>query len=290
MRSAQATSLEPLQRELEQEVKDSGAFAGISVLREGGYATALLCRRGVSPCERLRAEMANGELSRSRLAVAVVERLRPIDLALTPTDPSPKPPPPEPAAAVPEPAPTQKAPRVVAPPVPNEARPLRAWFGGGVVLSSGTSAPMAWASASLAATLTKRWGFELAVAGSPLAGSAQSRAGDLSLHAMQALAFATFEPVARRGFELSFGLGGGALYLRESAVPAAGFDGYSASATVGIVSARTRLVQRLGPLFLGLAIDPGVLVPALKVEAGTETVLRIGRPWLALQASLGVEL
>jgi hypothetical protein len=33
-----------------------------------------------------------------------------------------------------------------------------------------------------------------------------------------------------------------------------------------------------------------MLVPALKIEAGTATVLRIGRPWVTLQASLGITL
>jgi hypothetical protein len=78
--------------------------------------------------------------------------------------------------------------------------------------------------------------------------------------------------------------------LQAAASPAPGFDGSSRAATVGVVSARARLFRRFGRLCWGLSIDPGVLVPAVKVEAGTETVLRIGRPWLALQTSLGVEL
>ena len=57
-----------------------------------------------------------------------------------------------------------------------------------------------------------------------------------------------------------------------------------------MMRARARLQYRAGPVYLGLAIDPGMLVPALRVEAGTATVLRIGRPWVTLQASFGVTL
>lgn len=292
VRAARARSLDQLQRELELRVEDSGAFAGVSVTRDGSYATALLCRHGESPCERLRVEIADGELSRSRLALAVVERLRPIDLpvALRQSEKSPERVQPPKRVQPPERVQPPKARSDSHQPAQTDGRPLRAWLGGGLVLSSGMSAPTPWLSASLGVRPAEPWGLELTLAGSPLPGTAQSHAGELSLHALQAAAFAMFEPFARQNFEFSFGLGGGALHLRESASPAPGFDGFSRTATVFVVSARGRLVQRLGPLFLGLAIDPGMLVPALKVEAGTQTVSRIGRPWLALQASLGVEL
>jgi hypothetical protein len=104
------------------------------------------------------------------------------------------------------------------------------------------------------------------------------------------MAFAAFEPFARRSFGFGLGLGGGALRLQETASPAPGFEGFSRHATVGVVSARLRLFHTLGPLYWGLSVDPGLLVPAVKVEAGSETVLRLGRPWFSLQTSLGVNL
>jgi hypothetical protein len=138
--------------------------------------------------------------------------------------------------------------------------------------------------------VAKPWGIELGLGGSPLAGRAESYAGSLSLRAFQAAAFATFEPFSRRRFGFDLGLGGGALRLQQSASPSPGFDGFSNHATVGVISARARLFMRVGPLFWGLSVDPGLLVPAVTVEAGTETVLRIGRPWVCLQTSLGIEL
>jgi hypothetical protein len=134
------------------------------------------------------------------------------------------------------------------------------------------------------------WGLEVGIAGSPLAGTTQSYAGSLSLRALQGIGFATFEPFSQRNLGLSLGLGGGTLHFRESATPTSSFDGFSRSATVAVVSARARLQYRAGPVYLGLAVDPGMLVPALKIEAGTATVLRIGRPWVTLQASLGITL
>jgi hypothetical protein len=138
--------------------------------------------------------------------------------------------------------------------------------------------------------LAEPWGIELACGGSPARASAESRAGSLSVSALQAMAFAAFEPFARRSFGFGLGLGGGALRLQETASPAAGFDGFSRHTTVAVLSARLRLFHTIGPLYWAASVDPGLLVPAVKVEAGTETVLRIGRPWFSLQTSLGVDL
>jgi hypothetical protein len=279
VRTASTHSPEDLQQALQLAVAQSGVAAGVSVTREEDRATALLCRQGVSSCERVEVEIADGELSRSRLALAVVERLRPIDLPVT--QPSATPPPLIPPVA--KPPQVEKS-------VPRDVRRLRVWLGGGGVLSSGISAPMVWLGVSFGAMLAKPWGAEVGVSGSPFEGSAQSPAGSLSLRAIEAIGFATFEPSSWRSFGLCLGLGGGTLHLRESASPASGFDGFSRGATVAVVSARARLQRRVGPVYLGLVIDPGMLIPALKVQAGTETVLRIGRPWVTLQASLGVEL
>jgi hypothetical protein len=280
VRAARADSLDQLEHELQLQVTDSGASAGVSVVREGGSATALLCRNGVGSCERLQMALSDGELSRSRLALAVVERLRPIDLPTRSEPPAP------PLQVLP--------PRVERPsaiePQPLAVHPLRPWFGGGVVVSSGASAPIAWLSASLSVMVAEPWGIELGLAGSPLPGRAESHAGSLSLRGLQGTAFATFEPFSRRTWGFGLGLGGGALRLQETATPAAGFEGFSRGATVGVVTARARLFRRVGPLYWGVSIDPGMLVPALKVEAGPETVLRIGRPWVALQTSLGLQL
>jgi hypothetical protein len=149
---------------------------------------------------------------------------------------------------------------------------------------------MSWLSASLGLMVSDPWGVELALGGSPLPGSAESHAGSMSLRGVQAIAFATFEPFSRRSFAFGLGLGGGALRLRETASPAPGFDGFTQAATVGVVSARARLVQRLGPVYWGLSVDPGMLVPSVKVQAGSETVLRIGRPWVSVQTSVGLQL
>ena len=116
VRAARAESLERLQQELQQQIYASGASAGVSVTLEGDSSTALLCLKGFSPCERLRMNISDGELSRSRLAVAVVERLRPLDLPTVPTPP---------ATAPTKVAASTERP-IVSPPPPASARPLRA--------------------------------------------------------------------------------------------------------------------------------------------------------------------
>jgi hypothetical protein len=281
VRAVDAGSPEQLEQALQLAVAQSGVAAGVSVTRQADSATALLCRRGKSSCEKVEVDVADGELARSRLALAVVERLRPIDLPATQPPPAPTSARPVPPAAPPPPADE---------PGRSDVRRYRAWLGGGVVLTSGTSAPMSWLGASFGATLSKPWGLEVSVAGSPLAGSAESRAGTLSLRAVQALGFGTFEPFAWRGFGFCLGLGGGTVHMRESASPVSGFDGFSQRATVAVVSAQARLHQRVGPVYWGVVVDPGMLIPALKVKAGSETLLRMGRPWVTLQANLGVEL
>jgi hypothetical protein len=280
VRAVDAPSPEQLQLALKSAVAELGVVAGVSVTRQGNDATAVLCRRDASACETVVVDVADGELSRSRLALAVVERLRPLDLPATqPTSPKPL-----------RPLPPAAPPPYVEKTVRADARRFRAWLGGGVVLASGISAPMSWLGASLGATLSKPWGLEVSVAGSPLEGRAESAAGALSLRAVQALGFATFEPFAWRGFGFSLGLGGGTLHLRENAAPASGFNGFSQSATVAVVSTQARVHHRAGPVYWGVVVDPGLLIPSLRVEAGAATVLRIGRPWVTLQANLGMEL
>jgi hypothetical protein len=279
VRAARAHSHDRLEDELKREVAQSGASAGVSVTRTGSRGSAWLCR-AERPCERLEMEIEDGELSRSRLALAVVERLRPIELQVTA---------PPARARRPAPAAAVARPQVEQPRQPN-TRPFRAWVGGGSVLSSGLAAPLPWLGASLSAMLSAPWGLELGLGGSPLPVTTQTYAGSLSVRALQGIGFATFEPFPQRKVGLSLGLGGGTLHLRERAAPAPGFEGFSRGATVAVVSARARLQYRAGPVYLGLTADPGMLVPALEVEAGKATVLRIGRPWLTLQASLGVAL
>lgn len=284
VRATKAKSPEELERELERQVESSGTFVALSVLREGASATALLCRRGAPECERVGMTISEGELSRSRLALAVVQRLRPLDLPAVPEPPPP---------AAPKTAPAPKVEMPPAPPrapTPPRTRPLRVWLGGGVTLSSGITRPLPWLAASLGVIAISPWGVELGLGGSPLAGRAESYAGALSLRAFQAVALASFEPHAERPLGFGLGLGAGVVRLEETASPAPGFDGFSRYATVGLVTARARLFLRLGPVHWGVSVDPGMLVPSVRVEAGSETVNQIGRPWLALQTSLGLPL
>lgn len=278
VRAGRAESVEQLMQELRLQVTDSGVYAGVTVAREGDQATAMLCRRGAESCDLVQQQILDDELSRSRLALAVVERLRPLDLPSIQPRPNPAPP-----------RPSSRARPVVEPP-PQTARPLLTWLGGGVVLSSGTSIPMSWLSASLALMVSEPWGLEVGLGGSPLPGRAETFAGSLSLRGLQAVGFGMFEPFSRRSFAFGLGLGGGALRLQETAAPAPGFDGVSLATTVGLVSARARIVHRFGPVYWGLTVDPGLLVPSVKVEAGTETVLRIGRPWVSVQTGIGIPL
>jgi hypothetical protein len=282
VRTAHTPSLDQLEQELRLQVSESGAAAGVSVIREGSSATTVLCRRDAAACERLEVEISDSELSRSRLALAVVGRLRPVDL---PTEPEPLAPPPK---RVPPPA---EAPRVKPPaPAAKSAHSHRVWLGGGAVLASGLSAPMTWLSASLSVSVAAPWGIELGFGGSPLPANADSDAGSLSLRCSQIAGFVSFEPWSGPSFGFGLGLGGGALRLQETATPAPGFDGFSRHLTVGTLSARARIFRRFGPVDWGLSLDPGLLVPAVKVAAGTETVLQLGRPWVALQTSVGFEL
>lgn len=279
LRAARARSRGELEQELQQAVASSGASAGVSVLRDGASATALICRPSAPACERVEVDASDDELSRSRLALAVVESLRPLDLSAAAEPPARSPErPPAPVAAPRNP--TAPAPR----------RSVRTWVAGGVVLSSGISRPPGWLTASLGIGVVGPWGLELGVGGAPLAGRAESYAGSLSLRAFQATAFATFEPSSRGALGFALGLGGGAVRLETSASPVPGFDGISQQVTVGVVSARARLFRRFGAFQWGLLVDPGMLVPAVRVDAGTDAVLRFGRPWVALQTSLGVEL
>lgn len=282
VRAARAQSLEQLEQELQFQVAESGATAGVSVTREGTNSTTLLCRHDAPSCEHLETEIADSELSRSRLALAVVGRLRPLDLPSPPERPAPPPPPRPPAPRVERP--------IAPPPALPSAHPHRVWLGGGAVLTSGPSEPLSWLGASLALKVAQPWGIEVGFGGSPWRASAETHAGSVTISGVQAVGFATFEPWSGPHFGFSLGAGGGALWLQETAAAAPGFEGFSRHATVGLISARARVFRRFGPVSWGLSVDPGLLVPAVKIVAGTETVLQVGRPWVSLQTSLGVEL
>ena len=65
-----------------------------------------------------------------------------------------------------------------------------------------------------------------------------------------------------------------------------GFSAKSDSARAALLSARATLTFSHGDWSLLLGIEPGVLLPAVDVSAGGETV-RLGRPWTTTSVGLG---
>jgi hypothetical protein len=278
IRAAGSDSTQALRAELEAQLARPHVTGAVAVLRSREHGVALVFTRRFG-FERIQVALADEALSRSQLALGVVDRMRNLEIALdAAVEPAPR------AAAEPAPRAAAEPARPAVEPAP---RALELWLGAGAVVASGFSSPLPWLSVSGAVALFDPIGIEGSLGLSPLATQVTTSAGSLRLRAEQASLFLTFTPFARRQYGVALGLGGGATFVRETASPAAGYVGFAETANVGLVSARARAFARFGKAFLVLGIDPGLLVPAVGVQAAGEQALGIGRPWLTLSAGVG---
>jgi hypothetical protein len=94
----------------------------------------------------------------------------------------------------------------------------------------------------------------------------------------------SFDPFRDRQIGLSLGLGGGVVWVHGDGVAESGFAATDDSTRVAILSARATAFFTHDDWSLLLALEPGVMLPAVSVSAGND-VARLGRPWT--QASIG---
>lgn len=85
----------------------------------------------------------------------------------------------------------------------------------------------------------------------------------------------------QRGIRTAAGLSYGALWLSSDAAATPEYIGRPDATTTSTLAAVFQVGYGAGPLGLDLVLEPGLLLPALRVTAADTTVVSLGRPWLS---------
>jgi hypothetical protein len=114
----------------------------------------------------------------------------------------------------------------------------------------------------------------------------ETAAGNVDVGARQLGVHVMYEPKLNSPASFGVGIGGGAAWLDESARPLAGYAAFSDNAYTGLLSLRARGAIRSGNVSFLLALEPGVLLPAVTVVADGAALSRLGQPWTSISAGL----
>jgi hypothetical protein len=249
--------------ELESLLLEEGVAGAVAIWKEDerGVVEVKTERSGL---QRLTAPVADDALSRSRLALAVVDRVRLVDIPWLAAAPRSRPPP------------------------ALRQRQSVAFLAVGIgVVNAGQGATWPWLSASGGVVLLPPFGVEGSIGLSLASSTSHTGSGKVSLRAEQAVAYAAFEPLAGRRLSFALGLGGGAVWVQGNAAAGPGFVGKDAVGRVALLGARARGSLRLGHALFTLTLEPGVLVPSVRLLGEGATLETFGRPWLSASAGFG---
>jgi hypothetical protein len=274
VRSAAAGTSAAVEVQLEIAGSASTVVGAVSVVRENDRGLALVYtpREGLV---RLEVDATQGTVAESQLALRVVEAFRSVDI-------------PEPSSPAIEPP--------KAPPVTNRAKAddsvhdLQLWFGFGAIVASDVETPLPWVVLSAALTLAPALAIEATLGAGPVPSRVTTSAGDLDLRAEQVAVYSMFDPHRAQNLGVAFGIGGGAVFLHETARANPGFTARDDSAFAGVIGARARAFIRAARTSFILTLEPGLLLPAPAVRTGDTEVGSIGQPWIAATLGAGVSL
>jgi hypothetical protein len=244
----------------------------VVVLREGerGIAYVYTEKTGTVPVETGVSEGAVGE---GAVALRIAQVLGPPELDVPqnrrtpdmapPTDVSPPP----------------------APPAEPAHRTLLA-LAAGLVFTSDLPEPLPIAGLTVRQRLIGPLSLDATGALSLGASRIETGAGSVDVSAQELTLYLSFDPVRDGHLVFSLGLGGGMVFTQGEGVANDGFSAKADSARVALLSARAALTFTHADWSLLLGVEPGVLLPAVDVSAGNETV-RLGRPWTTTSVGLG---
>lgn len=252
--------------ELESLLLGEGVAGAVAIWKEDecGVVEVKTERSGL---QRLTAEVADDALSRSRLALAVVDRVRRVDIPWL-----------------------AAAPRLRPPPAVRQRESVAFLAVGVGIVHAGQGATWPWLSASAGVVISPPFGVEGSLGLSLTSSTSRTDPGKVTLRAEQAVAYAAFEPLAGRRLSFALGLGGGAVWMQGQAAPGPGFVGKDAEARVALLGARARGAFRLGRALFTLTLEPGLLVPSVRLLGEGATLETFGRPWLSASVGCGWSL
>jgi hypothetical protein len=273
LRASVARDRDGLLAELATAASERPVLGAVVVLREGerGIAYVYTQKSGTVPVETGVSEGAVGE---GAVALRIAQVLGPPELEVPESRPAP--------ASPPEP----DVPAAPATPVNAEQRVLLVAVAAGLVFTSDLSEPLPIAGLELRQRLIGPLSLDAAAALSLGASRIETAAGSVDFSAQTVTLYLSFEPFRDSHFGFSLGLGGGMVWTQGQGVASEGFAASSDAARVALLSARAAATFTHNDWSLLLAVEPGVLLPAVDVSAGSDAV-RLGRPWTTTSVGLG---
>ncbi len=273
LRASVARTRDGLLAELVTAASERPVLGAVVILRDGerGIAYVYTEKSGTIPVETGVSEGAVGE---GAVALRIAQVLGPPDLDVRQDHP----------ATAPAPRPD-----VAPPPAPLEEsahHTLLVAVAAGLVLTSDLPEPLPIGSLGLRQRLLGPLSLDAVVLFALGASRIETAAGSVDLSAQELALHLSFDPVQDSHFGFSLGLGGGMVFTQGDGAANEGFSASSDSTLVALLSARAALTFTHGDWSLLLGFEPGVLLPAVDVSAGSETV-RLGRPWTTASVGLG---
>jgi hypothetical protein len=277
VRPSSSSTFTALMSELEKAATEDQAVGAVCVGKSGSAGIAYVWVNGGASAIRVEDDLREGAVAEGAVALRVTEILHVRNVELPGTKREKKTPPPGPVR--PPPAP---------PPEPDRGPPaFTTWLGAGLLTSSDASGPVPTASFGARVPVHSLVALEGAATGSfgwlkvsTDAGRAEVSMQSLTLHAV-------LDPWAEAPASLSLGFGGGAVFASELGTPSPGYAGLYDSTIVGMVSARFGGVLRGEHLSLVAHAEPGLLVPAVTLNADGRALAELGRPWFSAMLGLG---
>jgi hypothetical protein len=274
LRASAARDREELLRELVVAASDEPVLGAVVVVREGdrGVAYVYTPKDGTVPVQ---AAISEGAVGAGALALRISQVLGPPRLDAQPSRPTPKS-----RASLTESPPSSPPAERLEP----SALLVSASVGLGFVSDLPEPLPMAGIGSRL--RLVGPLSLDAAAALSLGASRIDGASGSIDVSAQQASFYLSFEPFGGEHFAFSLGLGGGVVWTQGSGAPSEGYVGSEDTARVGLVSARAAVFFTHEAWSVFLAVDPGVLLPAVDVDSDAGAT-RLGRPWTSSSLGLG---
>jgi hypothetical protein len=270
LRASGARDRDGLLAELRAVASEGPVLGAVVVVREGdrGIAYVYTARSGTVPVETGVAEGAVGE---GALALRITQILGPPRLEVAP--------PPEAVAPTPPPSPP--------PTVRETERPaFLVAIAGALAFTSDLPEPLPMVGISARRRLVGPLSLEALGALTLGASQLETTGGSVEVSAEQLTLHVTFDPFREAEVGLSLGLGGGVVWVRGEGDARAGFSAATDATRVALLSARAAASFTHKDWSLLLGVEPGVMLPAVSIGAGSDTA-RLGRPWTTASVGLG---
>ncbi|HEX6278005.1 MAG TPA: hypothetical protein VFZ53_33405 [Polyangiaceae bacterium] len=277
VRPSSSSTFAALMGELEKASTEEQTVGAVCVGKSGSAGIAYVWVNGGASAIRVEDDLREGAVAEGAVALRVTEILHVRNIELPGTKREKK-------ATSAEPVKPPPAP----PPEPERGPPaFTTWLGAGLLTSSDASGPVPTASFGARVPIRSIFALEGAATGSfgwlkvtTDAGRAEVSMQSLTLHAV-------LDPWAEAPASLSLGFGGGAAFASQLGSPSPGYAGLYDSTIVGLVSARFGGALRGEHLSLVVHAEPGLLVPAVTLNADGRRLAELGRPWFSAMLGLG---